>query len=118
MPISVLVVEKDPLTRETLVYMLETLKYVTVAVGSARMVYDILDSVHFDALLVSLDLSDPDGVGIAMDAKAYQRSIKVVVVSGRYRPDSLHSLVDGYVEKPFTLKQIDDAIKGVLQIED
>jgi DNA-binding response OmpR family regulator len=117
MPISVLVVEKDPLTRETLVYMLEAMKYTVVAVESARMAYQILDSVYFDALVVSLNVSDPDGVGIAMDAKAYQRRIKIIVVSGRYRPDSLHARVDGYVEKPFSLKQIDDAIKEVLLIE-
>lgn len=118
MSISVLVVEKDPLMRETLVCMLEAMKCTAVPVESTRMAYEVLGAVIFDVLVVGVSRSDPDGVGIAMDAKSYQRNIKVLVVSGHYRPDCLRSLVDIYLQKPFTLGQIDSAVKDVLYADE
>ena len=113
MPVSVLVVEYDAVTRETIVSMLEAMKYTVIGVETAKMAYDVLDAVRFDVLIVSLALGDPDGVNIATDAKAYQRPLKVIVVSGRQQPDTLSHIVDAFVQKPFSLAQIDDALKKV-----
>jgi DNA-binding NtrC family response regulator len=118
MSISVLVVEKDPLMRETLVCMLEAMKCTAVPVESTRMAYEVLGAVIFDVLVVGVSRSDPDGVGIAMDAKGYQRNIKLVVVSGHYRPECLRSRVDSYLQKPFTLGQIDGAVQDVLYADE
>lgn len=114
MPACILVVEKDALTRDTIVHMLESLNYTTIPTANVKLAYDILDAVRCNIVIASLELGDPDGVNIAMDAKAYQGKIKVIVVSGHYPPESLNGLIDAYVQKPFSLKQIDDAIKSVL----
>jgi len=76
--------------------------------------FAVLNAVYFDVLLISLSLKDPDGVDIAMDAEGYQRGVKVIVVGGRAAPESLHSFIDAYVHKPFSLQWIDATVKKVL----
>lgn len=116
MTTSVLVVEKDPLTRETITYMLEAMKYTAVGVEDGKAAMDVLDAVHFHVMIVSLAIDDPDGVTIAESAKANQSGIKVIVVSGKRAPDHLNFCVDEFVQKPFSLGQIRDAITRVLPL--
>jgi len=61
-------------------------------------------------MILSLTLEDPDGNAVAMEAKRLQKHLKVVVVAGRYPPDDLKP----FVQKPFSMQQIDQAIKRVL----
>lgn len=113
MPITVLVVEEDALTRETLVYMLEALKYNAFAISNAESAVGALHAVFYDVLLISLTPEDQDGAVLAQQAKQLQPHIKAIVVSGR-QPDALKPSVDAFVQKPFSLNQIDTAIKAVL----
>ena len=114
MAYSVLIVEKDLLTRQTLAFMAKTLGTIVVPVGDIELAYNILDAVIFDIVLVSLDRGDKDGTAISVDAKTYQPRTKVIVACGQHRPAELSWLVDEYIQKPFTLKQLDEAITRVL----
>jgi CheY-like chemotaxis protein len=98
MPISVLVVERDALTRETITYMLDTMKYAAVAVDSGGLALQVLDSVGIDVAVIRLWLGDPDGSALAGELKARQQSIKVIVVSGRKVPAKLTPFVDAFVQ--------------------
>jgi CheY-like chemotaxis protein len=113
MSLSVLVVEDDPLTRLTIVSMLEALKYRVVDVRDADTALSVLQGVWFDIMVASLKDDAPDEKRVVWEAKALQSHIKVVVVSGAYLEPSLHPSVDAFVLKPFSLDQIDAAIKSV-----
>lgn len=114
MPLSVLVVENDPLTRQTIVHMLDSLQYNVHGVDSAALASGFLKSVAFDVMVLSLTFMDPDGDALAMSAKAVQPHLKVIVVSGRYAPEVLKPHVDAFVQKPFGIKSINDAIQHLI----
>jgi DNA-binding response OmpR family regulator len=111
MPLSVLVIEDDDLTRLSIVYMLDALKYHVVDAKNVDSALTILAGVQFDIVVVSLARNDPDGALFAQEAKLLQPLIKIVVVSGRREQATLNGLIDGFVQKPFSLSQIDEAIK-------
>lgn len=113
MPVSVLVVEKDAMTRDTIAYMLDTLGYIAVPVEDEELASRVLESVFVDVMIISLRLGDPDGTGIASEAKRLQRHLNVIVVSGRNPPESLLPSIDAFVQKPFSMWTIDQAIKQV-----
>ncbi|WP_208281745.1 hypothetical protein [Massilia oculi] len=116
MTIAVLVIEKDALTRETILYMLEALNYRAVGVEGTENALGALHGVHFDVLMCSLSHDDPEGRIVAYEAKALQEHLKVIVISGRGREKDFAPLVDAFVPKPFTLQTIDHAIKQVLPV--
>lgn len=116
MTIAVLVIEKDDLTRETILYMLEAMKYRAVGVQATQNALGALHGVHFDVVMCSLSHDDPEGSLIAYEAKALQEHLKVIVISGRGREKDFAPLVDAFVPKPFTLQAIDHAIKQVLPV--
>lgn len=114
MTVTVLVVEHDALTRETITCMLGTMKYATVGVESAEQAFRVLESVMIDVAVVGLKLGDPDGADLAGKLKARQQGIKAVVVSGRHAPERSGPLVDAFLQKPFSLQAIDEAITRVM----
>ena len=111
---AVLLIESDDLTRESIAYMLEVLKYRVTAVDTTEAALGALGGVFFDALIISLEKNDLDGSVIAMEAKKVQKQLKVVVVSGREPPEILRPFTDAFVRKPFSLQEIQDAVSRVL----
>jgi two-component SAPR family response regulator len=69
--------------------------------------------VWFDIAVVSLAPNDSDGVSFAREAKLLQPLVKVIVVSGWREQATLNGLIDAFVQKPFSLTQIDEAIKKI-----
>lgn len=91
--------------------MLDALKYHVVDAKNVDSALTMLAGVWFDVAVVSLARNDPDGAFFAQEAKLLQPLIKIVVVSGRREQATLSGLIDGFVQKPFSLSQIDEAIK-------
>jgi len=110
---TILVVEHNAPTRETITHMLSTMKYAAVGVDNAEQAFRVLESVVIDVAVISLKLDDPDGADLAGELKARQQDIKVVVVSGCEAPERLAPFVNAFVQKPFSLQDIDEAIKEV-----
>lgn len=114
MKLSILVIENDELTRLSIVYMLDSLNYRVAHVKDQDTALSILQSVLFDVVILSLPREDPDGELFAAETKLLQPLIKVIVVSGGVRQKTnLSLLIDKFVKKPFSLLQIDEAIKRV-----
>lgn len=114
MKLSILVIENDELTRLSIVYMLDSLNYRVAHVKDQDAALSILQSVLFDVVILSLPREDPDGELFAAETKLLQPLIKVIVVSGGVRQKTnLSLLIDKFVKKPFSLLQIDEAIKRV-----
>jgi len=107
----VLVAESDELTRLTLLYMLDALGYVASGVGDMDEMFQAMDRVVFDVVIASLTFHDPDAAVIAREAKRKQPRIKVIVASGYYPEEDLKPRIDAFVQKPFSLAQMDAAIR-------
>ena len=110
---AILVVEKDALTRGTILNMLEAMGYRAVGVDDTQKALGALHGVYFDVVMCGLSHDDPEGSIVAYEAKALQGHLKVIVISGRGRETDFAPLVDAFVPKPFTLQSIDHAIKQV-----
>lgn len=111
MPISILVVEKDPLLRSTIARMLESLQHSITDVDHAEAALLLLHNVRFEIVVVGLSREDPDGAVIAREAKALQLELKIIVASGRLQVGEVSPLIDALQCKPFTIQQFDKTIK-------
>ena len=111
MPVTVLLLAKDLLTREAITYMLEGHNYVVVPVGTTKAAYASFDGIVFDALVVIEALDEPEIAFVAFDAKAYQRTVKVILVDGTVPKDTTNYFIDRFVQKPYTLPQIENALE-------
>lgn len=107
----VLVAESDELTRLTLLYMLDALGYIASGVNDMDDMFSAMERVAFDILIASLTFHDPDAEVIAREAKLRQPGIKIIVASGYYPEERLKPCIDAFVQKPFTLAQMDAAIR-------
>jgi DNA-binding NtrC family response regulator len=118
MPQLVLVAEKDELTRLTILYMLDSLGYVAVGAQDIGEMYHLMEHLVFNLMIVSLTVHDPDGELIASEAKAKQPKLKVIVASGHYPDSPLKPSIDAFIQKPFSVQQMGEAIKKVLRTEE
>ena len=107
MPVTVLLLAKDLLTREAITYMLEGHNYVVVPVGTTKSAYASFDGIVFDALVVIDALDDPEIAFVAFHAKAYQRTVKVILIDGTGPTGTTNYFIDRFVQKPYTLPQIE-----------
>lgn len=111
MPVTVLLLAKDLLARETITYMLEARDYVVVSVGTTKNAYSSFDGIVFDALIVIEALDDPDIAFVAFDAKTYQKRLKVILVDGTTPTGTTNYFVDHFIQKPYTLPQLEQAVE-------
>jgi len=111
MPVTVLLLAKDLLAREAITYMLEARDYVVVSVGTTKNAYSSFDGIVFDALIVIEALDDPDIAFVAFDAKTYQKRLKVILVDGTTPTGTTNYFVDHFIQKPYTLPQLEQAVE-------
>lgn len=111
MPVTVLLLAKDLLTREAITYMLEGRNYVVVPVATTKAAYSSFEGIVFDALVVIEALDDPEIAFVAFNAKAYQRAVKVILVDGSVPTNTTNYFIDRFVQKPYTLPQIERALE-------
>jgi len=117
MPLSVLVVEHDPLLRETLLFMLDAQGYIAAGVESTARALQVLQGVRVNVLLMSLAQCDLEGPQTLRIAKTLQPTLKVIVASGSGARTSTHPAIDLVVRKPFSMEEIRDALVQVLTIK-
>ncbi|MGO4475083.1 response regulator [Massilia sp. 2TAF26] len=113
MPLSTLLVENDPLTRQAVVYLLDGLKHVPVAFEDLACAAGVLESLRVDLAIISLGLRDPDGGTVAARLKKLQGHLKVIVVGGR-QPQAPATSIDAWVQKPLCLKALAAAIERAM----
>lgn len=110
---SILVLERDATLRATLVSMLHALSYNASGFERAQQIYDVLDSVMVNVLVISLESTDLDGVHIATTAKHHQDGLKVVVIDWREPPEKLRPQVDQFLQKPFSIEALRQTIESI-----
>lgn len=113
--LAVLVVEQDAMTRDTIIDMVEAVGHVAVGANSPETAFRLLGKAGFDVMIVSLRESDRDGAQVAAAAKSIFPKVQVMVVSGRAIGQTLSPDVDAFVQKPFDLATIDQALTALTE---
>lgn len=112
--LRVVVVEDEKDLRTMLVYGLKAQGVGLVqGVGSAGELYNILDSVGADIVVLDLGLPDEDGISVALRLQN-RANIGIIIVSARNLPEDrllgLQCGADSYFTKPVNIAELSQSI--------
>jgi DNA-binding response OmpR family regulator len=112
---KVLIIEKDKTVRQSLSYFMERHKNCEVFLaGSKKEGISLFETTPFDIVLCGDRL--PDGNGLDMLSGWVKQNPKLISIlmtvqsDERLRQDALKTGIQGYLVKPFDLKQLEEAI--------
>lgn len=118
-PRSILVVEDDPLVRQSFVRLIEEEQYEVQSAGSCREGLSVIDKNNFDLILTDIRLGDDSGMKILTRAKKKDPRIIVFMITGFSSMDSMkQALRKGaadYIVKPVDTELLLMKIKNVLE---
>lgn len=113
---KVLIIEKDKTVRQSLYYFMERHKNCEVFLaGSKKEGISLFETIPFDIILCGDRL--PDGNGLEMLRKWVNQNPKLISIlmsvqsDERLRQEALKAGIQGYLVKPFDLKQLEEAMR-------
>jgi DNA-binding NtrC family response regulator len=117
MAMKVMIIEQEKTIQQSLRYFMERLDRCEVFLArSAREGLSLSESIPFDIVLCGDRL--PDGSGMEILKALMQQSPKLVSVlmtvhgDESMKQEALRVGIRGYLEKPFDLKQLEEAIRS------
>jgi CheY-like chemotaxis protein len=99
----VLIVERDVMTRETIIDLLKVLGHLGFGAESPAVGLKMLELVVFDAMMISPDATLVGKTSYALEAKQTQPQLKVIMAAAVELPEFLQPPIDAFVQKPFSL---------------
>jgi len=112
---KVLIVEKDKTVRQSLSYFIEHYRnWEVFLAGSKKEGISLFETMPFDIVLCGDRL--PDGNGLEMLREWVNQNPKLISIlmtvqsDERLRQEALKAGIQGYLVKPFDLKQLEEAI--------
>jgi two-component system, OmpR family, torCAD operon response regulator TorR len=117
-PEHILIVEDEPVTRNSLVAYLESFGYNISQCDTAEKAEKILGQASVDLLIVDINLQGKDGLEITREERA-RSEIGIILLSGR--TDDVDRIVglelgaDDYVCKPFSRRELLARVKNLLR---
>lgn len=118
MPVRVLVAEDEPGVRAFLTRGLEHAGCEVVAVPDGQKALEALSEGGFDLLVADIVMPVLDGIALALFAAKHHPGLRILLVTGyaaeRGRAVNLDALIDGVLEKPFSLAQLLREVRSVL----
>lgn len=122
-PISVLVVDDDPFTLETLKVVLETDEMEVEACGGGREAIETLmdlQTSHFDCILTDYRMPDVTGLDLLAWVQEHDPSLATIILTAEGEKtlvtSSLRSGACDFLEKPFKPDEIRDSVRKGCQI--
>jgi DNA-binding response OmpR family regulator len=115
---TVLVVEDEPLLRETLEYNLVRQGYRVVTAADGLTALQMARSAHPDAILLDVMLPGMDGLDVC---RTVRREMNVPILMLTARSDEADKVVglemgaDDYVTKPFSMRELTARVKALLR---
>lgn len=115
--LTVLVVDSDPALANAISEMLRALRHIAIALDGYADGLKLLDTVAFDALIVSVDDSDVVSISFAVAARAKQPSLVVIGVGNFIEQPSAFAKaeIDIFLGKPFSIEQIEESIRDLAE---
>lgn len=116
---KVLIVEDEPLLRETMQLFLEKERYVVETAGSLQEGLDKALVYNYDCILLDIMLPDGNGLAFLQKLKESGKSDNLIVVSAKDSVDDkvtgLELGADDYLAKPFHLSELNARIKSLIR---
>ena len=115
----ILLAEDDKAVREFVSRALQQDGHEVTAVGDGQQALDALVTGKFDMMLADIVMPQVDGIALALKASKDYPDLPVLLMTGysaeRQRAHNLDALVHDVISKPFTLKQICEMVRRVLE---
>ncbi|PIU64231.1 MAG: hypothetical protein COS85_13235 [Armatimonadetes bacterium CG07_land_8_20_14_0_80_59_28] len=116
---TILVVDDQPSVVQLCKRLLESQGFSAVGASSGEEALEKFRQQRFDLLLVDLVLPGIDGVETFRQAKEMQNDLVGIVITGHATKgsvvDAMKSGLYGFIEKPFTMRELMSTIDDVLQ---
>ena len=116
--ISILLAEDDEAMRVYLARALENAGYEVIAVDRGTEAMPYLQRRHFDLLLSDIVMPEMDGPTLLKELRKRQPDLKIIFISGYAEEAFRKSLSDeesfSFLPKPFSLKQLAQAVKDAM----
>ena len=107
---NILVVEDDPIIRQTVEYSLKRAGFAVTAVGDGGVALETAARVHPDLVLLDLMLPGMDGYRIAENLRAEDKETAIIMVTAldteRDKVRGLDAGADDYITKPFSMEEL------------
>jgi CheY-like chemotaxis protein len=112
---TILIVDDDPLVRDSVVSIIETQGFHVLAAGSAVEAMRILADEHVDLLFTDIVMPGQDGIELAREAKKLRPRLRVLFSTGYFsRADDAIGLGE-LLFKPMRAPQIEAAVTQALR---
>lgn len=118
----VLIVEDRAKLAETLSMILRSVGCEVDTASTCQEAYNRLSHADYHVIVVDVMLPDGSGIDVVKFARRLGRKVRSVVISG-YKPSELsvsdiEKYADAFLSKPFTMKELLDVLRKVLEDED
>jgi len=121
----VLVVDDDPLVRETVALALERAKHEVRRAADGLQALDMLSAAPADLVISDIIMPEVDGIGLLLAMRKRHPPLKVVAMSGGGRTRNMDFLrmaealgAHATLPKPFTPEQLLAAVAAALKAPD
>ncbi len=118
-PRNVLVVDDDRAILGTVSRILRDRFTVRVAEDS-RAALDLVALLRPDLILLDLHIPGTDGLRILRELKRFDPDLKVVMISGDVRPESVRATLSdgavGYLSKPFSVEDVETVVDHAMSL--
>ncbi len=115
---SILLAEDDKAVREFVSRALRQDGHEVLAVSDGQQALNALEGRLFDMMLADIVMPQVDGIALALKASKDFPELPVLLMTGysaeRQRAHNLDALVHEVISKPFTLDQIRETVRRVL----
>ncbi len=115
----VLIVDDEEPVREFVARALTHAGYETQQADDGLTALDVLDQNRFDLVITDIVMPGMDGIALALKLAKEQPDLRILLMTGyaaeKQRAYGLDSFIHEVVGKPFTLKQIIDAVRRALK---
>jgi CheY-like chemotaxis protein len=116
---SILLAEDDKAVREFVSRALRRDGHDVTAVSDGQQALNVLETGKFDMTLADIVMPQVDGIALALKASKDYPDLPVLLMTGysaeRQRAHNLDALIHDVISKPFTLKQICEMVRRVLE---
>jgi CheY-like chemotaxis protein len=112
--LTVLLVDDDPLVRDTLVAIIAAAGFRVLETSSAIEAMRILAQEHVDVLFTDIVMPDQDGIELAREAKKLRPNLHVMFATGYYSRARDTNQLGKLLFKPLRAPQIEAALKELL----
>ncbi len=119
---SILIVEDDEVLLKSISMVLESEGYKVSSGSNGQEAKDQLEESTPDLIITDIIMDDIDGFEVIIHAKKQSPQTKLIVISGggivdpkRYLATAESLGVECTMKKPFSLDELRDAVKGLLE---